>query len=109
VHIAGEGYLALAVGTLRLVEGRRTLFVGEKRERAESVEGEGEEIGGWSRQHHEWLFETVSGAGGWKPGKDAKKDKARPSSSRTTRGPLAGTTTPSRNGKKGYLFFCWQT
>ncbi len=32
---------------------------------------EGEEIGGWARQHHEWLFETVSGAGGWK-GKEAK-------------------------------------
>ncbi len=41
------------------------------------MEGEGEEIGGWSRQHHEWLFETVSGAGGWKPGKGAKKDKAK--------------------------------
>jgi hypothetical protein len=27
-----------------------------------------------------------------------------PSSSRTTRGPLAGTTTPSRTGKRGYLF-----
>jgi hypothetical protein len=68
VHMAGEGYLALAVNTLKLVESRRTLFVGEKRERTESVEGEGEEIGGWARKHHEWLFETVSGAGGWKQG-----------------------------------------
>jgi hypothetical protein len=77
VHMAGEGYLALAVNTLKLVESRRTLFVGEKRERTKSVEGEGEEIGGWARKHHEWLFETVSGAGGWKPGKDSKKDKSK--------------------------------
>jgi hypothetical protein len=77
VHMAGEGYLALAVNMLKLVESRRTLFVGEKRERTESVEGEGEEIGGWARKHHEWLFETMSGAGGWKPGKDAKKDKSK--------------------------------
>jgi hypothetical protein len=77
VHMAGEGYLALAVNTLKMVESRRTLFVGEKRERTESVEGDWEEIGGWARKHHEWLFETVSGAGGWKPGKEEKKDKGK--------------------------------
>jgi hypothetical protein len=48
------------------------LFVGEKRERSESMETELEEVGGWARQNHEWLFETVSGAGGWKPGKEGK-------------------------------------
>jgi hypothetical protein len=29
-------------------------------------------VGGWARHNHEWLFETVSGAGGWKPGKEGK-------------------------------------
>jgi hypothetical protein len=38
-----------------------------------------------------------------------RRTRPRPSSSRTTLGPLAGTTTPSRNGKKGHLFFGWQT
>jgi uncharacterized Zn-binding protein involved in type VI secretion len=72
VHMTGEGYLTLAANIMKMVESRRTLFVGEKRERAdESMDVEGEEIGGWARQHHEWLFETVSGAGGWK-GKEAK-------------------------------------
>jgi hypothetical protein len=69
--MTGEGYLALAASTMKMVESWRTLFVGEKRERAESMDVEGEEIGGWARQHHEWLFETVAGAGGWK-GKEAK-------------------------------------
>jgi hypothetical protein len=73
VHMTGEGYMTLAANLIRMVESRRTLFVGEKRERAdESMDVEGEEIGGWARQHHEWLFETVSGAGGWK-GKEAKQ------------------------------------
>jgi hypothetical protein len=72
VHMTGEGYLALTVGTLKMVESRRTLFVGEKRKRAESMGVEGEEVGGWARQIHEWLFETVSGAGGWKAGKEAR-------------------------------------
>jgi hypothetical protein len=76
VHMAGEGYLALAVNTLKLMESRRTLFVGEKRERTESVEGEGEEIGGWARKHHEC--------------------RARLSSTRTTLGPRAGPISPSR-------------
>jgi hypothetical protein len=77
VYMAGEGYLALGVNIHKLVESRRTLFVGEKRERTESVEGDGEEIGGWARKHHEWLFKTVSGAGGWKAGKDMRKDKSK--------------------------------
>jgi hypothetical protein len=72
VHMTGEGYAALAVNALRLIESRRTLFVGEKRERSESMETELEEVGGWARHNHEWLFETVSGAGGWKPGKEGK-------------------------------------
>jgi hypothetical protein len=33
---------------------------------------EGEEVGEWARQNHVWLFETVSGAGGWKAGKDGR-------------------------------------
>jgi hypothetical protein len=72
VHMTGDGFLALAVGTLKMIESKRTLFMGEKRERVESMEMEGEDVGGWARQNHEWLFETVSGAGGWKAGKEAK-------------------------------------
>jgi hypothetical protein len=34
VHITGEGYLALAASTMKMVESRRTLFAEEKRERA---------------------------------------------------------------------------
>jgi hypothetical protein len=37
VHMAGEGYLALAASTMKMVESRRTLFVGEKRERTERL------------------------------------------------------------------------
>jgi hypothetical protein len=72
VHMTGDGFLALAVGTLKMIESRRTLFLGEKREKAESMDVEGKEVGGWARQNHEWLFETVSGVGGWKAEKEAK-------------------------------------
>ncbi len=77
VHMAGEGYLALAFNMLKLVESRRTLFVGEKRERTESVEGDGEEIGGWARKHHEWLFETCREQEAGNQGRTFKKDKSK--------------------------------
>jgi hypothetical protein len=75
VHMTGDGFLALAVGTLKMIENRRTLFVGEKRERVESMDVEGEEVGGWARQNHEWLFETVSG--GLEDGRLGRRQKPR--------------------------------
>jgi hypothetical protein len=38
--MTGEGYLALAASTMKMVESRRTLFMGEKRDRAESMDVE---------------------------------------------------------------------
>ncbi len=51
VHMTGEGYLALAASTMKMVESRRTLFVGEKRE---------------SRREH-----GCGGRGDWRMGKTA--------------------------------------
>ncbi len=66
VHMTKEGYWTMAENLVRMVESRRTLFIGEKRERSDSMEGGFEELGGWKRRTHEWLYQTVSGMGGWK-------------------------------------------
>jgi hypothetical protein len=70
VHYAGEGYATMARNLIEMVEGPRSVFQAEKRE-MEQVEEEiglpdGEDMGSWRRGHTEWLFNTVSGLGGWK-------------------------------------------
>jgi hypothetical protein len=72
VHMTKEGYWTLAENLVKMVESRRTLFMGEKRERQDSLEGSFEELGGWRRKKHEWLYQTVSGMGGWKTDKDGQ-------------------------------------
>jgi hypothetical protein len=52
---------------------------------------EGEEVGGWVRQHHEWLFETVSGAGCWKAGKEVKTKAKATKFSKDNTGPAGKT------------------
>ncbi len=47
-------------------ENPRTVFAGEKRAREEYEEEEGME--NYHRKRHEWLFEVVSGSGGWQSG-----------------------------------------
>ncbi len=70
VHYAGEGYATMARNLIKMVEGPRSVFQAEKREMVQVEEEiglpDGEDLGSWRRGNTEWLFNTVSGLGGWK-------------------------------------------
>jgi hypothetical protein len=70
VHYAGEGYATMARNLIEMVEGPTSVFQAEKREMVQVEEEiglpDGEDMGSWRRGHTEWLFNTVSGLGGWK-------------------------------------------
>jgi hypothetical protein len=100
VHMMGDGFLALAIGTLKMIENRRTLFVGEKRERRRA-----------------WTWRTTSRLAGWpgrttsgslrqclgrEDGRWGRRQRPRSrtrGSPRTTPGRWAGTATPSKKRK----------
>jgi hypothetical protein len=67
VHMAQKGYQLLADG---LVETTSTVFSGGKRGREEEEAEEG--IGNYHRKRHEWLYNVVSGTGGWGQGQQAR-------------------------------------
>jgi hypothetical protein len=71
VHMAQKGYQMLSDGLVRMVEAASTSFTGGKRGREEEEAEEG--IGNYHRKRHEWLFNVVSGTGGWGQGQQAKK------------------------------------
>jgi hypothetical protein len=67
VHMTAFGYMKLAGSMVSMVEGQRSGFAGDKRGREE----EGEDAGGidnFHRKRHEWLYNFISGAGGWRGG-----------------------------------------
>ena len=70
VHMTATAYMKLAGSLISLAESPRTIFSGEKREREESEEDDGVE--NYHRKRHEWLYEVVSGSGGWHGGQQAK-------------------------------------
>jgi hypothetical protein len=70
VHMTAAAYMKLAGSLISLAESPRTIFSGEKREREESEEDDGVE--NYHRKRHEWLYEVVSGSGGWHSGQQAK-------------------------------------
>jgi hypothetical protein len=71
VHMTPIGYMKLAESLVSLVEGQgqglRTGFAGDKRGREENEEEEGG-IDNYHRRRHEWLYNRISGAGGWRGG-----------------------------------------
>jgi hypothetical protein len=69
VHMTPIGYMKLAESMVGLVEGQglRTGFAGDKRGREEDDEEEGG-IDNYHRKRHEWLYNRISGAGGWRGG-----------------------------------------
>jgi hypothetical protein len=71
VHMAQKGYQLLSDGLVRMVESASTSFTGGKRGRDEEDECE-EGIGNYHRKRHEWLYNVVSGTGGWGQGQQAK-------------------------------------
>jgi hypothetical protein len=70
VHMAQKGYQLLSDGLVRMVETASTAFSGGKRGREEEEAEEG--IGNYHRKRHEWLFNVVSGTGGWGQSQQAK-------------------------------------
>ncbi len=66
VHMTPFGYMKLAGSMVSLVEGQRTGFAGDKRGREDGEEAEG--IDNFHRKRHEWLYNLISGAGGWRGG-----------------------------------------
>jgi hypothetical protein len=60
----------MARNLIEMVEGPRSVFQAEKREMVQAEEeiglSDGEDMGSWRRGHTEWLFNAVSGLGGWK-------------------------------------------
>jgi hypothetical protein len=103
VHIAATGYRKLAGSLISMAENPRTVFAGEKREREEYEEEEWME--NYHRRRHEWLFEVVSGSGGWQSGQHARAgghDRGREAGRDGFRGQQAG----SRGGygqEKGWM------
>jgi hypothetical protein len=72
VHMTATAYMKLAGSLISLAESPRTIFSGEKREREESEEDGDEGVENYHRKRHEWLYEVVSGSGGWQSGQQAK-------------------------------------
>jgi hypothetical protein len=70
VHMAQKGYQLLSEGLVRMVETTSTAFSGGKRGREDEEAEEG--IGNYHRKRHEWLYNVVSGTGGWGQGQQAK-------------------------------------
>jgi hypothetical protein len=70
VHMAQKGYQLLSDGLVRMVEATSTAFSGGKRGREEDEAEEG--IGNYHRKRHEWLYNVVSGTGGWVQGPQTK-------------------------------------
>ncbi len=57
---------------VRMVESQKSTFAGGKRDREEDEEGDDGGIVNFHRRPHEWLYNVVSGAGGWKPSQTVK-------------------------------------
>jgi hypothetical protein len=64
VHLSGEGYAALAEAIINMVDSKRTVFEGGKREREEEDSGEQAFEILYSR-NKEWIYNTVAGQGKW--------------------------------------------
>ncbi len=82
VHMTPFGYMKLAGSMISLVKGQRTGFAGDKRGR----EDDDVDVGGidnYHRKRHEWLYNFISGAGGWRGGQqggpaDRREEGGRP-------------------------------
>jgi hypothetical protein len=72
VHYSAEGYALMGRSLIDMVEGPRSVFQSEKRERTVS-DGlpVGVDMGSWRRGNTEWLYNEVSGLGGWRGGRAA--------------------------------------
>jgi hypothetical protein len=92
VHMAAAGYVKLAGSLVSTAENPRTVFAGEKREREDDEEEEG--IENYHRKRHEWLFEVVSGSGGWQSGQKvgvSGQDRGRENGKDGSRGQQGGS------------------
>jgi hypothetical protein len=72
VHISLRWYRMLADSFVKMVESQKSTFAGGKIGREEDEEEEEEGIVNFHRRRHEWLYNVVSGAGGWKPSQTVK-------------------------------------
>ena len=72
VHMAPRGYRMLAESFVKMVESQKSAFAGGKRGREEDEDEEEVGIVNFHRRRHEWLYNVVSGAGGWKPSQTVK-------------------------------------
>ncbi len=78
VHYSAEGYAVMGRSLIDMVEGPRSVFQSEKRERTVS-DGlpVGVDMGSWRRGNMEWLHNEVSGLGGWRGGRAAQGSQPR--------------------------------
>jgi hypothetical protein len=67
VHYSATGFATMARNLIEMVEGPRSVFQAEKRGRV--VEEGLPDVGSWRRGNTEWLFNPVSGLGGWRGGR----------------------------------------
>jgi hypothetical protein len=72
VHMAPRGYRQLGECFVRMVESQKATFTGGKRDREEEEESDNGGIVNFHRRRHEWLYNVVSGEGGWKPAQVVK-------------------------------------
>jgi hypothetical protein len=73
VHMAPRGYRLLGESFGRMVESQKATSAGGTRDREEAEEGDNGGIVNFHRRRHEWLYNVVSGAGGWKPSQTVKQ------------------------------------
>jgi hypothetical protein len=67
IHYSAEGFAVMGRNLIDMVEGPRSVFQAEKRERTMSEDmPDGTTMGSWRRGNTEWLFNEVSGLGGWR-------------------------------------------
>jgi hypothetical protein len=98
VHMAPRGYRMLAENFVKLVESEKSAFAGGKRGREQDQDEDEDEAGivNFHRRRHEWLYNVVSGAGGWKPSPIVKM-----TGYRREKGGTMGTSA-AQSGSAGY-------
>ncbi len=103
VHYSAEGYAVMGRSLIDMVEGPRSVFQSEKRERTVS-DGlpVGVDMGSWRRGNTEWLHNEVSGLGGWRGGRAAQGAQPRGRGLPRGRGEPRGRGAEREMGYPGY-------
>jgi hypothetical protein len=109
VHYSVTGFATMARSLIDMVEGPRSVFQAEKRGRVvEDGLPDGVDMGSWKRGNTEWLFNPVSGLGGWRGGR-AGRGRGQQTAGQLTggayvRGGQGGDLRGGRGGRGGRGF-----